>query len=108
VGEHHAAFEAPRADADERHAVAVGAVHTRLHLEHQPGERRVQRARVGVGVLAGLGAGARSTSASSKPPHAHTLQGRPEEHRRRDAREEVLLVEPGADLLQQGDLLMGG
>ena len=70
VGEHHAALEAARADADERHAVAVRAVHARLHLEHQARRAAWSSGRgVALGVRRGLpAAGARSTSASSSRP----------------------------------------
>ena len=44
VGDHHAALEDARADADEGEPVAVGGVHAGLHLEHE-GAERVGRAR---------------------------------------------------------------
>ena len=44
----HAALEHAGADAHEGDAVAVRGVHVGLHLEHEPGERRLQRARAAI------------------------------------------------------------
>ncbi len=40
VGDDHVLFEHARADAQERHAIPVAAVHVRLDLEDEPAERR--------------------------------------------------------------------
>ena len=52
VGQHHAALEPARAHPDERHPVPVRRVHVGLHLEHQAGERRVDRPGLALDVLA--------------------------------------------------------
>ena len=86
VGEHHAALEAARADPHERHPVAVRAVHARLHLEHQPGQRRVQRARLALGVAPGLGCGGELDQRVEQPRDADPVSAAPNSTGVADAR----------------------
>ena len=64
VGHRHVLGEAARADADERHAIAMARIHVRLDLEDETGEALVGRADEARRRSArGCGGGASSTSA---------------------------------------------
>ena len=76
-------------------------------LNTRPESGVVERARLALGVLAGFGGGREVDQRVEQPPHAEALQRRAEEHRRGDAREEVLLVVRGADLGEQRELVGG-
>ena len=99
VGQHHAALEPARAHPDEGDPVAVGSVHVRLHLEHQAGERRVDRPRGSPSMSArGAGGGASSTSASSSRRTPKLGSAAPNSTGVDSPAEERLQVEVGADL----------
>ena len=65
----HVLLEAPGADPQERHPVAVSRVHVRLDLEDEAGEIGiVRRHRTAVALARGPGAGSSSARASRKGP----------------------------------------
>ena len=76
-------------------------------LNTSAGERRDERPRVAVGVLAGFGGGREVDQRVQEAPDPDPLQRRAEQDGGGDARDEVLLVEPGADLGQQRQLVRG-
>ena len=107
VGDDHAPLEAARAHPQERDAVAVRRVHVGLHLEHEAGERGVERR----GLCrrrrrAALGDGTRSTTASSSLRTPKLVSAEPKNAGVDSAAEEQLDVEVGPDLVEQLDLVL--
>ena len=83
VGDHHVLLEHARADAQERHAIAMALVHVRLDLEHEPAEVAAPRAGSRRGRSRGrFGGGASSVKRVQKRLEAEVRQRAAEEHRR--------------------------
>ena len=79
-----------------------------LHLEHQPGQRGVEVPRDAVGVVPGLRRRGQLDQRVQQPLHPGPGQRGPEQHRGGHPAQEVLLVELGADLAQQRQLVLRG
>ncbi len=102
----HAAREAARAHPDEREPVAVRLVHARLDLEDEAREgRRHRRGASPDRSGRAPGRGRERHERVEQLAHAEVEHGRAEEHRRRRAREEELVVEVVARRAQQVVLL---
>ena len=102
VGDDHAPLEAARAHPEEGDAVAVRRVHVGLHLEHEAGERGVERSRAVPSASGrGLGEGTRSMTASSSLRTPKLVSAEPKNAGVDSAPTEQLDVEVGADLVEQ-------
>ena len=95
------AIEPARADAGERDAVAVVAVHVGLHLEHERRARLVEVARLAVDVGAGRRRGSEVDDRVEQVADAEVGERRSGEHGRRLAGEERRQVDVGADRVEQ-------
>ena len=81
VGHDHAAIELARADPQEGNAITMRLVHVRLDLEHDAGERSVERPRIALAVDAGRRRRHQIDHRVENHADAEVRERRAEEHR---------------------------
>ncbi len=110
AGDHHAhlALKPPRANADERNAIAMARVHVRLDLKNESAERRIARLDHSMSRRPRLRWQAITHKRIQQELHAKVIHRRAEEDRRELPAMDRLFVKHRARPFQERKFLHGG